>query len=116
MARIKAADRLTEITTDAERTKLLSATPSVLQQRPEPPAKQAGRSREWEKNHPNPVSFRNFPHDLRDQLVEIAKEHGVRVGEVARRFTEYGLNAFESGEIDLDARLEDGRLTLYPGE
>ena len=85
----------------------------VLARRPS----RAKRNREWERRarkERGVVTYRGIPPDLQKRLKRVAEEHSVPVGEVARRFLEHGLAAYEAGELVLRPVLVPGRLTLYP--
>jgi len=85
----------------------------VLARRPS----RARRNRSWEARQRKAgvvVTYRGIPTELQKQLKQVAEEHSVPVGEVARRFLEYGLAAYEAGELTLRPVLVPGRLTLYP--
>ena len=83
----------------------------VLSRRP------AKRDRSWEAGQRGAgvvVTYRGIPAELQGRIKEIAGEHGVKVGELARRLLEYGLDAYESGELQLDAVTVTTKRTLYP--
>jgi len=85
----------------------------VLARRPS----RARRNRSWEARQRKAgvaVTYRGIPPDLQKRLKRVAEEHSVPVGEVARRFLEHGLDAYEAGELVLRPVLVPGRLTLYP--
>ncbi len=96
----------------------LEAVPEILARRPKPPKAAPKRNREWEARQQasghGVIAFRNVPAELRDDIKAIAQAQGVRVGEVARLFLEYGLDAYAAGRISLNPKLKQGRLTLYP--
>jgi len=62
------------------------------------------------------VTFRGIPPRLNDELKTVASELGVTVGDLARAFLEYGLEAYRSGELELHAHPVRKRFTLFPGE
>ncbi len=75
------------------------------------------RNRSWEARQRKAgvvVTYRGIPPDLQKRLKRVAEAHSVPVGEVARRFLEHGLAAYEAGELVLQPVLVPGRLTLYP--
>jgi hypothetical protein len=73
------------------------------------------RDRSWEKQENNrPMLFRRVPPGLRDAIKEIADSLQVRVDDVARAFLEFGLLAYQKGNIQIQPVLSEGRLTLYP--
>ena len=84
-----------------------------LSQRPEQ------RDRSWESEQRARgvvVTYRGVPADLQARIKEIAGENKVKVGELARRFLEYALAAYESGELDLDLVDVATKRTLYPDD
>lgn len=60
------------------------------------------------------VSYRGVPRDLQEQLKEVAKKLHVPVGDLARRFLEYGLAAYERGDLELRPVEIVKKATLYP--
>lgn len=103
-----------------ESDELSDVLPKVLADRPTLASETPKRARAWEDRERAagrvPVSFRHIPVLLRDEIKTIAAARGLRVGEVARLFLEHGLAAFTAGELPIEPVVEDGRLTLYPGE
>jgi len=84
----------------------------VLARRPS----KAKRDRSWERKHEHlVVTYRGVPPELQEQLKAVARQVGVTVGEVARAFLEYGLDAYEKGELELDPVLLTGKYSLFPG-
>ena len=96
----------------------LDAVPEILARRPKAPRPEPKRNRDWEarQRREGVVTYRGVPPELRDQITEIAQAHGVRAGDVARAFLEYGLAAFQDGNLVLAPKLQRGRLTLFPDE
>jgi hypothetical protein len=62
------------------------------------------------------ASYRGIPPELHEALKEIAAELEVTVGEVARVFLEYGLKAYEAGDLALDPKPLPSKFTLFPPE
>ncbi len=85
----------------------------VVGQRP----RRSTRNRNWERRmrvEQGQVSYRGVPEEVNKQVKQIAQELGVTTGEVARRFLEYGLEAYESGRLELEVYRVPGRHTLFP--
>ena len=85
----------------------------VLARRPS----KARRNRDWERRQRETVGFagyRGIPPELNDEIKDVAEELGVRVGEVARAFLEYALEAYYRGELQLEPQPRPGKFTLYP--
>jgi len=77
------------------------------------------RDRAWEQRQRDKrgfVSYRGVPRELQKQLKALAADLGVPVGDVARRFLEYGLQAYEQGDLKLDPVMRRHRFALYPDE
>ena len=73
------------------------------------------RSRNWEKRTVNkPATFRGVPPKLHQALKDIAADLQVSVDDVARAFLEFGWQCCQRGEITLQPRLSNQRLTLFP--
>jgi hypothetical protein len=86
----------------------------VLTRRPS----RAKRNREWERQareKQGVVTYRGVPRELNERLKKIAKDLGVPVGEVARKFLEYGLEACRKGDLVLKPKAA-GKHTLFPSE
>jgi hypothetical protein len=82
-----------------------------------PPDSKSGRDRSWDREHNYLVAtYRGIPRELHQRIVEIAKKKGVPVGEVARSFLEYALEAYQNGDLELTAQPSLGKFTLFPGE
>ena len=82
-----------------------------------PPESTTGRDRSWDREHNYLVAtYRGIPRELHHQIVEIAKKKDVPVGEVARAFLEYALEAYQDGDLELNAAPVLGKRTLYPGD
>ena len=87
----------------------------ILTRRPS----KAKRNREWEKRHRQKkgfVSYRGVPQELHENLKKIANDLGVPVGEVARAFLEYGLEACKRGDLVLQPKPAIGKFSLFPEE
>lgn len=87
----------------------------VLAKRPS----KAKRDRRWEREQREKVGFagyRGIPQELNSELNKVARELGVRVGDVARAFLEHGLAAYRSGDLLLKPQPRPDKLTLFPTE
>ena len=76
----------------------------------------ARRNNKWERLHRQRkgfVSYRGIPDSVHERLKEIANDLGVPVGEVARKFLEYGLEACKRGELVLQPKPVDGKYSLF---
>jgi len=91
---------------------------SLSDQQTDPLTQRPGRDRSWETEQRRKgfVSYRGVPPELQEELKAIAAEHGVTVGDIARRFLEYGRDAYESGALELEPVLVSKRFSLYPPE
>ena len=81
-----------------------------------PPAQ---RDRSWENAQRGKgivVTYRGIPSELQARVKEIASEHGVPIGQLARRFLEYAVDAYENGDLELSPVEVVTKATLYPGE
>jgi hypothetical protein len=79
----------------------------------------ARRDRSWEKKQREKVglvAYRGIPASLNAQIKAVAGELGVPVGDVARAFLEYGLEAYRNGALELTPELATGRYTLFSRE
>lgn len=77
------------------------------------------RDRSWEaeqRKQPGVKTYRGVPDALHANLLTIARELQVRVGEVARAFLEYALEAYETGDLVLHPEPRGKRNTLFPDE
>ena len=75
------------------------------------------RDRAWEAEQRKRgvvATYRGIPPALQDRIKAVASEHGVKVGDVARRFLEYALEAYAAGDLQLQAVPETPKRTLYP--
>ena len=82
-----------------------------------PPESTTGRDRSWDREHNFLVAtYRGIPAELHRQIKEIADKKGVPVGEVARAFLEYALEAYQDGDLELSANPVLGKRTLFPGD
>jgi len=85
----------------------------ALSQRP------AKRDRAWEQGQRSRgvvVTYRGIPGELQARIKEIAGEHGVKIGELARRFLEYALDAYDAGALELATVDVVTKRTLYPDD
>lgn len=85
----------------------------VLTRRPS----KAKRNREWERRQYEKglfVAYRGIPRELHESIKEIADDLGVPVGEVARAFLEYGLEACRRGDLVLQPKPVTGKFSLFP--
>ncbi len=73
------------------------------------------RDRSWERRQ-RQVSYRGIPVELQERLKEIAQQHQVTVGDIARAFLEYGIDAYDAGNLALEARQVTAKRTLYPDD
>ena len=73
------------------------------------------RDRGWERRQ-RQVSYRGIPVELQERLKEIAQQHRVTVGEIARAFLEYGIDAYDAGNLQLEPRPVTEKRTLYPDD
>lgn len=60
------------------------------------------------------ATFYGIPAEVHQELKKTADSLGVPVGDVARFFFEHGLAAMFSGKLRVEARLSEGRRTLFP--
>ncbi len=77
----------------------------------------AKRDRSWENGQRAKgvvVTYRGIPAELQARVKAIAKENGVPIGELARRFLEYAMDAYESGDLELATVEVVKKRTLYP--
>jgi len=75
------------------------------------------RDRTWEEKQRKTrgfVSYRGIPKELQEELKAVATDLGVPVGDIARRFIEFGLQAYQSGALELEPQLVKKRYSLYP--
>jgi hypothetical protein len=82
---------------------------------PGPPSK-AKRDRSWEAEQRKTaglVAYRGVPAELNEAIKGVAQKLGVSTGEVARAFLEYGLKAFDTGELELHPTAKTGRFSLF---
>jgi len=86
-------------------------TVDLLARRPS----KAKRDRSWERKQQGKVTFRGIPKELNDELNAIARRLGVTVSDVGRTLIEYGLEAYEQGELELHPVLITGKFSLFPG-
>jgi len=87
----------------------------ILTRRPS----KAKRNREWEKRQYQKglfVAYRGVPKELHENLKKVANDLGVPVGEVARAFLEYGLEACKRGDLVLQPKPVTGKFSLFPEE
>ena len=77
------------------------------------------RARSWESEQRGRgvvVTYRGIPSELQARIKEIAGEHGVKVGELARRFLEHAIDAYAAGDLVLEPVEVTRKATLYPDE
>jgi hypothetical protein len=77
------------------------------------------RDRSWEAKQREQgvvVTYRGVPRDLHEQVKEIAKALHVNTGDVARRFLEYAIEAYQEGELELQPVVVSTKRSLYPDE
>ena len=77
------------------------------------------RKRDWERRQRKErgqVSYRGIPAELQERLKDIAQAHHVTVGEIARAFLEYGIEAYEAGDLPLKTHAITEKRTLYPDD
>ena len=60
------------------------------------------------------ATYRGIPHELQDRVKEIAHKHEVNIGDVARRFLEYAVRAYDVGDLELEAVMVSTTKSLYP--
>ena len=60
------------------------------------------------------VTFRGIPRELNAALNSIAAELCIPVSELARAFLEYGVRAYQEGELIPQPVLSTNKRTLYP--
>jgi hypothetical protein len=75
------------------------------------------RDRDWEARQRKRgivATYRGIPAELQERIKKIAAEHHLNIGELARRFLEYGAAAYDAGELELKPTLSEGKVTLYP--
>jgi len=66
----------------------------------------AKRDRGWEAEQRKRgivATYRGIPPELQDYIKTVASEHGLKVGDVARRFLEYAREAHDAGDLELQA-------------
>lgn len=85
----------------------------VLRRRPS----RAKRRRRWEEEQrAQMVTYRGIPPELREGLKRVAAELGITVSEVARLFLEYGLEAYQTGALEIELATVETKKTAFPGE
>lgn len=75
------------------------------------------RKRKWEQEQREQkgyVSYRGVPQELHERLKGVADKLGVPVGEVARAFLQFGLDAYERGDLELSPTPVQPKNTLFP--
>ena len=66
----------------------------------------ARRNRDWEAEQRKRgvvATYRGIPPELQDRIKAVASELGVNIGDVARRLLEYALDAYDAGDLELQA-------------
>jgi hypothetical protein len=71
------------------------------------------RTRDYSQEPPA-ATFRLIPTAVHDRLREIKQLEGISVGEIARRFFEFGVQSHAEKKLDLTPFLADGAWSLYP--
>lgn len=77
------------------------------------------RKRDWEAQQRERgvvATYRGIPPELQERIKAIAGEHQVNIGDVARRFLEYALAAYDAGDLELQGKVIEQRKSLYPDE
>lgn len=75
--------------------------------------------REWEARQRKRgvvATYRGIPPELQERIKEIAHEHQVKIGDVARRFLEYAVQAYDAGDLELKAVVVSTTKSLYPDD
>ena len=89
----------------------------ILEQSAEPVTdEQRAKAERKRKQKEELVSYRGIPKTLQTDLKDIADELHVPIGQVARRFLEYGRDAYRRGDLTPEARakVDAVSFTLYP--
>ena len=80
-----------------------------------PPPTRAKRNRAWEKKHNvDLVHYRGVPRNVQEEVIAIASDLGVTVGEVARAMLEHGITSYKAGKMLLHPEVTTGKVTLFP--
>lgn len=75
------------------------------------------RRRDWDKSHSSTVqTYRGIPPSLHNEIVTIANELKVSIGDVVRFFLEYGVKAYQKGLVQLNPTVVPGKRTLFPND
>jgi hypothetical protein len=75
------------------------------------------RDRSWEegaRKAQGQVTYRGVPSNLHMQVKALAASLDVNVGEVVRAFLEYGLQAYQAGQLPLRPAVVQTKKSLYP--
>jgi len=71
------------------------------------------RDRSWDAEHKDQVAhYRGIPPEVKREIINIAAELRVPVGQLARAFLEYGIEQYRSGALILEPKPKDDQ-TLY---
>jgi hypothetical protein len=85
-----------------------------------PAGKEKKRKKRKRKSRPganSPAAYRGIPQKTKEEVAKLAREMSVPIGELARRFLEYGLEEHQSGKLEFELYpVESAIRTLYPGE
>mgnify|MGYP000877820347 CR=1 FL=1 len=80
-----------------------------------PKGKKRGKEQAKKEHWETRATYR-FPVMLKEQVKAIADEHDVPVGELALFFLDYGLRAYQDGELRLSPEPRTAGKTLFPDE
>lgn len=73
------------------------------------------RRRPWdERNRAGQVSYRGIPPEILQGVRDMAQQLNVSVDDAARACLEYGLSAYQAGELILRPEIKSVRMTLFP--
>ena len=70
----------------------------------------AARDRTWEKK--NPTASYRIPAPLRDQITLLAQDNRITTSDLVAYLLAYALADVQSGRLQLNPRLKEGRFTL----
>jgi hypothetical protein len=71
------------------------------------------RNRRWEKEH-HTHSYRGVPHEIHDQVIDLAEHLQVSTDEIVQVFVQYGLSCIARGILTISPRPKAQRMTLFP--
>jgi hypothetical protein len=60
------------------------------------------------------VHYRGVPRSVQEDVISIASDLGVPVGEVARAMLEHGITSYKAGKMLLRPEVTIGKVTLFP--